>query len=267
MFQKWKPLPKRMISYVLKDLRTKKLDLTLYGDDISVYDFASQRMAPEVADYMFDPLCRGISAGSARKLSALSMFPQMVRAEQEVGSIIGGAMVNARRDKLEASHTPLIQKAKTSRWSTVTFRDGMQALPDRLCHFLLNLKGSPVEIYNESTVQKIEFSKETQKATITVKTADDTVEVEADQILSSIPAQNLAQILPQFPDLSETLNEIQTVHMAVVNLEFKGKVMPKDAGFGYLVPSVEKSNILGTVFDSCVSPQFDADRDITRLTV
>ena len=245
------------------------MDLTQYGNDISVYDFVNYRMGTEIADYFFDPLCRGITAGNSKKLSLISMFPQMLRAEQETGSVIRGSFLNSQRDAIQVYSSDLVEQAKAKRWSTYTFKDGLQALPDRLSQYMLSLNGSPVEIYNQSIVNKIQFNESTKKALINVKTAEESIDLEADYIFSSISSNSLAKILPQmeFKDLCDALNEISTVHMAVVNLEFKGKVMADDSGFGFLVPSKEKSKILGCVYDSCVTPEFNAGHDITRLTV
>ena len=57
-----------------------------------------------------------------------------------------------------------------------------------------------------------------------------------------------------------------------MNLCFAGDVLPVD-GFGYLVPTWEKSNVLGVVFDSCAFPRQGATNanadcsNTTRLTV
>ena len=269
LFLKFKPFSKRLIHYVLKDFKTPKVDLSLYDNDISVYDFIEYRMGREVADYFIDPLCRGITAGNSKKLSLISLFPQMLRAEQETGSVIRGSILNTARDATQTYASPLVLKAKSNHWSTYTFKDGLQALPDRLCEYMLALNGNPVEIYNKSIVNKIQFNENTRKASINISTDKESVDIEADHIFSSIPSQSLAKVLPetQYKDLCDVLNEITTVHMAVVNLEFKGKVMSDSAGFGFLVPSCEDSKILGVIYDSCVTPEFNSGHDITRLTV
>ncbi|XP_054167440.1 protoporphyrinogen oxidase-like [Oppia nitens] len=268
---KRKPFTKRLISYVIQDLRTPVIDLEAIGRDISVYDYVQRRLGTEIADYFIDPLCRGITAGNSKKLSVLSVFPDMVRGEQESGAIIAGAITNAQKTNVMKSlyDSPLITEAQTKRWSTYTFNDGMQALPNRLCDYMMSLDDKSIEIYNDSTVKKIDFDPTTRSTTISISTPEDNnVELEASHVFSAIPARNLASVLShRFGDLSESLNDITSVHMAVINLEFKGKLMPDSSGFGFLVPSRENSNILGIVYDSCVSPQFNANKDITRLTV
>ncbi|CAG2122988.1 unnamed protein product, partial [Medioppia subpectinata] len=134
---------------------------------------------------------------------------------------------------------------------------------------MLTLEDNPIEIYNNSTVKQIAFNQSAKSALISISTPDDSnVEIEAEYIFSSLPANSLAKVLPnEYSDLSDVLNEIKTVNMAVVNLEFDGKLMAADSGFGFLVPSCEDSKILGIIYDSCVTPEFNAGQDITRLTV
>nr|XP_015224266.1 PREDICTED: protoporphyrinogen oxidase [Lepisosteus oculatus] len=60
---------------------------------------------------------------------------------------------------------------------------------------------------------------------------------------------------------------IQSVTVAVVNLEYEGSVLPF-TGFGHLVPSFENGALLGIVYDSVAFPQHNRRGDpSTRLTV
>ena len=88
--------------------------------------------------------------------------------------------------------------------------------------------------------------------------------IEADHVVSSLSSSSLGYLLPStYGKLKHYLNKIPSVSVAVVNLEFMGKVLPLD-GFGFLVPSCESKEILGIVFDSCV---YDGGRGNTKLTV
>ena len=49
--------------------------------------------------------------------------------------------------------------------------------------------------------------------------------------------------------LKTLLNKIECVNMVIVNLFYEQDVLPVQ-GFGYLIPSKEKSPILGCIFDS-----------------
>ena len=50
-----------------------------------------------------------------------------------------------------------------------------------------------------------------------------------------------------------------------MNLGWKSSVLPHD-GFGYLIPSKEKEELLGVVWDSSTFPQQNRTPDETRLT-
>ena len=72
------------------------------------------------------------------------------------------------------------------------------------------------------------------------------------------------QFLPEkYQKLKELLNKIDTVNMVVVNMYFKKDILPVK-GFGYLVPSNQKSAILGCIFDSVLD---EVHKDHTILTV
>ena len=46
----------------------------------------------QVADYLIDPLCRGVFASSPKSLSLRSCFPQFHQYETQYGSVIRGVI-------------------------------------------------------------------------------------------------------------------------------------------------------------------------------
>lgn len=46
----------------------------------------------QLADYLIDPLCRGVFAGDAKTLSLRSCFPLLYNYEKEHGSLVKGAL-------------------------------------------------------------------------------------------------------------------------------------------------------------------------------
>jgi oxygen-dependent protoporphyrinogen oxidase len=58
------------------------------GQDESVASFVRRRFGQEAVDYIADPLLAGIHAGDADKLSMRSLFPRLVDAERQTGSVI-----------------------------------------------------------------------------------------------------------------------------------------------------------------------------------
>jgi oxygen-dependent protoporphyrinogen oxidase len=57
-------------------------------EDESVASFVRRRFGDEAVDYIADPLLAGIHAGDADRLSMRALFPRLVDAEREHGSVI-----------------------------------------------------------------------------------------------------------------------------------------------------------------------------------
>lgn len=267
LFTSKPPINKPLVSYAIKEIRMPKLDLK-DDDDLSVYDFVTQRFDENIANYFFGSLCRGISSGDFKKLSFNSMFPEIYAGYLKKGSIIKGFFTPPSSQKHYGSDLALW--AKSNRWGFWNLKQGLQAFPEQLCDFLLNLKENPIEIYNESQVTKIETNNE--NLVLHIQTKDETLAIEAKHIFSAIPARNLAKILPfsyEVNNLRQLLSEIHSNNVITVNLEYRGKKFNDETtGFGFLVPPMEKSNaILGITYDSVLFPSMNGNQDNTRLTV
>ena len=269
IIKKVPPFQQRLIKYLIHDLGTKKLDLEQHGGDISIYDFMTYRFGEDIAKYFFDPMCRGITAGDSKKLSMISVFPDTFRGEQTHGSVIKGTF-GPKNDHNNYMDSELVRFAVEQKWSVWTFKQGLQYLPDGLCNYMVNIQDNPIEIYNESKVERLDFDSKPNIASVYIKNSDnEEIIIEADFVFSALPSRSLGKILSatKYPKLCKVLNEISSANVAVVNLEFNGKLLTNNPGFGFLAPSSEQSKILGVVFDSHTFPNFDADKDITRLTV
>ncbi len=58
------------------------------GEDESIATFVRRRFGDEAAEYLADPLLAGIHAGDADRLSMRALFPRLLEAEQQAGSVI-----------------------------------------------------------------------------------------------------------------------------------------------------------------------------------
>jgi oxygen-dependent protoporphyrinogen oxidase len=58
------------------------------GDDESIAAFVRRRFGEEAVDYLAEPLLAGIHAGDAERLSIRALFPRLLEAEQQSGSVI-----------------------------------------------------------------------------------------------------------------------------------------------------------------------------------
>ncbi|XP_067133269.1 protoporphyrinogen oxidase [Centruroides vittatus] len=255
LFRRIPPFSKAFIWFLLNDVITKRKKI----DDESLHNFVSRRFGQEIADYIIDPVCRGIVAGDAREISARSLISNIFNLEQNYGSIIIGQLRQKKELNPLEVKSELIFKAKQEGWTMWTFNDGLYFLPKSLLNFLEN--NELISLCNNIECQKIIFENNKAK----VITSENTIE--ADYVFSCIPSQSLSQIVSeQYPQLSNLLSSISTVHVGTVNLEYDGNCL-KEEGFGFLVPSNQNSKLLGVVFDSCCFPEHNGKtRNKTRLT-
>ncbi|CAN7983838.1 unnamed protein product [Ixodes hexagonus] len=286
--------------------------------DECVHDFATRRFNRQVADYIMDPVVRGICGGSSHEVSLRALLPNVFRAAREHGSVVRGQLRQARAavaaSRLvqttssepagSATHATSAQNAastpakatgapvhatstaaystasaaeaesvadaatgapaspgsSSSGWAMWSLRNGLQQLCDTLT---LKLEEDPsTHVYvNEHHVALQRDS----DGHLMVSFAESTTD--ADHVFSCIPSRRLSQLLTHdWPELASMLLGIPTVHVASVNLEYKGKVLPQEAP-GFLVPSHEEPHLLSVLFDSCCFPEHDGQYDTkTRIT-
>jgi protoporphyrinogen/coproporphyrinogen III oxidase len=58
------------------------------GEDESIASFVRRRFGDEAAEYLAEPLLAGIHAGDAERLSVRSLFPRLLDAERQHGSVL-----------------------------------------------------------------------------------------------------------------------------------------------------------------------------------
>ena len=58
------------------------------GDDESIASFVRRRFGEEAVDYLAEPLLAGIHAGDVERLSMRALFPRLLEAERQAGSVI-----------------------------------------------------------------------------------------------------------------------------------------------------------------------------------
>jgi protoporphyrinogen/coproporphyrinogen III oxidase len=258
--QKLKPLPRGPLSFLLSPL-TRGFLKTLWREwrvppssasDETIYDFVVRRLSPEIAEKLIDPLTSGIYAGDIRHLSIRSCYPMLYNLEQEEGSLLKGMLKKARQK--EEPQSPFIKAIR--KHSLFSLKQGMETLTRELA------KRLEYDILLNCEVKALHFF-------------DDAIEVEADHgrifradhVFAALPAQALAPLIrPHHEVLHEKIDEITHTSVAVVNLGWKDNVL-KHKGFGYLIPSNQREEIMGVVWDSSVFPQHNQQPEETRLTV
>ncbi|XP_063341721.1 protoporphyrinogen oxidase [Pelmatolapia mariae] len=229
------------------------------NDDESVHSFVSRRLGKELADIAVDSLCRGVFAGDCRKLSVRSCFPVLYNAEQHRGSIVLGMLLGSGEAQV-ITRGPLAKRSKKESWAQWSLKRGMQSFPEAIAEYLQ--QSGRVQLHKEAVVKQIDPSASGWQVHL-----EDGV-ISADHIISALPAKALSSVLPRScRPLTQQLQDISSVTVAVVNLEYDGSILPV-MGFGHLVPSSEDRGLLGVVYDSVPFPQHNRpDGQTTRLTV
>ncbi len=199
------------------------------GNDESVWDFACRRFNAQVAQDVFDPLVTGIYGGNMKEISMKLGFPAFKALEEKHGSVIKGLF-----------KTPRYQGPRL-----FSFQRGMKSFIKKL------EEKTPIHFHYGEEITSISPSLE-------VKTSEGIYQ--ADYLFSALPCHIIGKLL--FPQL---LN-ISFQGTTLVHLGYRRKVLRKN-GFGYLVASREKDDVLGVVFDSNAFNQFNQSKEETRLTV
>lgn len=254
------PFSTTLIKALWRDWRAKKIEV---GIDESIADFATRRLGRNIADMFFDPLVSGIYAGDISKLSMKSCFPILYDWEQNHGSLLGGAF--AKRDKSKHADASAFVQCSQKK-GLFSLRKGMEsliaALTEKLCDSIrLSSKVTGIEFQGG---RQLEQKRTAHKANILL---EDGQAILADHIFMAIPPAALGTLMqPHHPALAQELNAIPSVSVGIVNIGFSQKVLDLK-GFGYLIPSKEKEEILGVVWDSCAFPSQNQTASETRLTV
>ncbi len=209
--------------------------------DISLADFVRRRLGSEILDYAINPFVAGVYAGDPERLSTPAAFPKLFALEQNYGSLIRGAFLGTRERKKRG-------EVAKDRARLFSFRAGMQTLTDRLTAKLEE------EIITGVTIDRISRSGKGFELSISSK-GKFTKRVTGKLVLS-VPAGSMAQLLRDLsPKASGLFKQIDYPPVAVVFMGFKAEDVGREPdGFGFLVPEVEKLEILGSIWSSTIFP-------------
>ena len=196
----------------------------------SVYDFFTRRFSKEFTQYTIDPFATGVYAGDIKQLLIEETFPQLVSLEKEYGSILKG----------------VFKKGFGARRRTATLTGGLQTLTNTLTHRISNisLQTKALSILKsksglEVMVQKNGFAIE---------------KIAATSVVFCGTAFQAAELLNEhFLTFASKLNEVQYAPIKAFYAAFKRKdVKHTMRGFGCLYPSIERSFLAGTIWNSSI---------------
>ena len=207
----------------------------------SVADFVRRRLGSEFLDYAINPFVAGVYAGDPDNLELRSAFPKLHELEQKYGSLIWGQIKGARERK---------QRNEESKQSArmFSFIDGMQTLTDALAACLPRA----VHGVDVSEIALPRSDDTAHRFSISTYRDGERYHYTSRTLVIATPAKTAASLSRSFaPDLDRVLGEIPYPPVAEVITAFRPvPTMHALDGFGFLIPSMEKRRILGTIFSS-----------------
>ncbi|MFT6627679.1 MAG: oxygen-dependent protoporphyrinogen oxidase, partial [Flavobacteriales bacterium] len=236
------PLPSSPVALMSTPLLTAKGKIraarepfvrTPAPDDESVHAFFERRFGAEVANVFAVPMVMGITSGDAREVSIGSLFPRLVEAEAESGSVLRGMMAR-RKNKQEGAPSGRL----------CSLRHGMGQLTRTLAEQL----GERVHYETAADGLRRDGDRWCVSAGSRRWTAD--------AVVTTIPALPTAELLQLISaDAAEEVRGIRYAGVRVISLGFNAADVTRELdGFGFLVPRGGRARILGCVWTSTVFP-------------
>jgi oxygen-dependent protoporphyrinogen oxidase len=211
--------------------------------DETIDQFGARRLGRDFAEVMLDPLVKGVFGGESKKLSLAAAFPRMVELEKNYGGLFKAMMKLAReRKKLGKSRTDAGPSGVLH-----SFTGGMASLIEAM---VAQMAADPLaRILTSAEVRKIA---PTDAGWLV--TAGDQEHGPFDAVVEAAPAHAACGHLQHLdPVLAGNLAAIPFAPMAVIALGFKREAVAHDLqGFGMLVPSREKRDLLGVLWTSSI---------------
>ncbi|MBA3318316.1 MAG: protoporphyrinogen oxidase, partial [Gemmatimonadales bacterium] len=204
----------------------------------SVATFVRRRFNQEVLDYVANPFVAGIFAGDPEQLSARHALPRLHDLEHTHGSVVKPLWQMMRADRGGPGSPPTP--------GLVSFTGGLREIPDAFARELRS------EIRFKAPVTQLRRGPKGW----TVSAAYQASEL-YDGVIYAAPAHCADDLDLAFDggDRLKTLTSITHPPVAVVALGFRREdVAHRLDGFGFLVPDVERRNLLGAMFSSTVFP-------------
>ena len=207
----------------------------------SVATFVRRRFNQEVLDYVANPFIAGIYAGDPEQLSARHALPKLHDLEHSHGSVVKalGRMMHTGRGEPGAAPAPA--------QGPISFAGGLREIPDALAKELRS------EIRFKAPVTQLRRGPKGW----TVSAAYQASEL-YDGVIYAAPAHcaDDVDLGLEGGDRLKTLTSITHPPVAVLALGFRREdVAHRLDGFGFLVPDVERRNVLGVIFSSTVFPR------------
>ena len=201
-------------------------------DEESIGAFVRRRFGKEAAAYLADPLLAGIHAGDADRLSARALFPRLVSAEAQSGSVL-----KAFRQ---------LRTAPSGDGAFVSLPGGIGELVE---HLVAALPAGTVTC--DAAVQSL--SREGGAFVLSTSLGEP---VRARAVILAVPAYVAGQLLAGLaPDTAALCGQVRYSSTATVALGYRrNQVRHPLNGSGFLVPKAEGSPLLAGTWVSAKWP-------------
>jgi oxygen-dependent protoporphyrinogen oxidase len=199
------------------------------GDE-SLASFVRRRLGREALERVAQPLVGGIYTADAERLSLAATMPRFLELERRYGSLIRGLRATAGRSDASGARYALF----------VAPAEGMGAFVDALA------RGLP-----ESAVRLRTPASELARdgARWRLRAGDEALV--ADAVVVATPAPVAATLLaPVDAETARLLAGIEYASSATVALAYRSGDLPPLAGFGFVVPAVERRALLACTYSS-----------------
>lgn len=212
------------------------------GVEETLAEFVERRLGREFLQYAIDAFVAGVYAGVPQQLSVREAFPRLFRLEERYGSIFKGAFLGRRERR---------RQGRTSKQSArmFSFREGLQGVVDALAAE----RGEGLHL--ATRLRAVAPTPDGYR--LEADAGDGSLQFTCRAVLLTLPA-HAYEHLQLSMDCGEALGALGRIYSPPVSMVFFGYRQqppghPLD-GFGFLVPTCEQRQILGTLFSSTLFP-------------
>ncbi len=216
--------------------------------DESIYQFIERRVGTELAVLLADALGTDQFAGDGRAISIRTGFPQLARAEQQFGNVLGGYLRLLQAEREAAAKASIILNDD---WmGHYSFNEGMRTLVDALS---TTLKRPPLSGVG---VQSIVQAADGLPHRWLVRCSD-TQTRQADIVILACPAPKQAAILADLDtELADNIMSIPHADIVSLTMAYRSDQVPGHVdSHSVLVPQRFKRDVIKVAFPSSYFPK------------
>ena len=229
------PIPKNLTDFIKSNILSFPAKIRIifepfikkHKKDASVFDFIVKRFGKEFHDNLIEPFLNGVYAGDTKKMSVKFVLKKIWSMEQKNGSILKSLLLN------KTNYQP----------KSFNFKNGLSDLLDCFKKEL-----------NKKIFLKTKIRGIVKKNNLNFVKINDNLEVQCKNIISTIPAHCLKDIISD----KKIINHLNNIDYNPINvLHFsleRDKIYSDINGFGVLTKPRDKLSFLGILFNSRIFP-------------